>query len=98
MDPSQRPDREIVAKEIDNLDGGRSVTQYDVLAWMQVCTPARAHTLSHTRPRPRPRAHTAPRERRKGKFRECEKGLSLSEFFEAQLCPLKTGTQQGLLR
>jgi len=47
MDPSQRPDRELIAKEIDKLDAGRPVTQYDVLAWMQVCTPARAHT--HTR-------------------------------------------------
>ena len=35
MDPTQRPDREIVAKEIDKLEGGRPVTQYDVLAWMQ---------------------------------------------------------------
>ena len=32
---TQRPDREIVAKEIDKLEGGRPVTQYDVLAWMQ---------------------------------------------------------------
>ena len=35
MDLTQRPDREIVAKEIDKLEGGRPVTQYDVLAWMQ---------------------------------------------------------------
>ncbi len=36
MDPAHRPDREMVAKEIDKLDGGRPVTHYDVLAWMQV--------------------------------------------------------------
>lgn len=35
MDPSQRPDRDLIAKEIDKLDNGRPVTQYDVLAWMQ---------------------------------------------------------------
>jgi hypothetical protein len=35
MDPAHRPDREMVAKEIDKLDGGRPVTHYDVLAWMQ---------------------------------------------------------------
>ena len=49
MDPSQRPDRELIAKEIDKLDAGRPVTQYDVLAWMQVSTPARAYALAHTR-------------------------------------------------
>jgi hypothetical protein len=35
MDPAQRPDRDSIAKEIDKLDNGRAVTQYDVLAWMQ---------------------------------------------------------------
>lgn len=35
LDPAQRPDRDSIAKEIDKLDNGRTVTQYDVLAWMQ---------------------------------------------------------------
>lgn len=35
MDPTQRPDREVIAKEIDKMECGRPVTQYDVLAWMQ---------------------------------------------------------------
>ena len=45
MDPAHRPDREMVAKEIDKLDGGRPVTHYDVLAWMQVLivSPAAYH-------------------------------------------------------
>jgi hypothetical protein len=78
MDPSQRPDREIVANEIDNLDGGRSVTQYDVLAWMQVCTPGRARALTHTPPAPSP-AHTHSTEREEeGKIqRVCERSHTL---------------------
>jgi len=35
MDATLRPDRETVAKDIDKMEGGRPVTQYDVLAWMQ---------------------------------------------------------------
>jgi hypothetical protein len=44
MDPAHRPDREIIAKEIDKLDGGRPVTHFDVLAWMQVLY---LHACSH---------------------------------------------------
>jgi hypothetical protein len=63
MDPSQRPDRELIAKEIDKLDAGRPVTQYDVLAWMQVCTPARAHTHTLSLSPTHTNANAAPRGR-----------------------------------
>ena len=35
MEEGKRPEREKLASEIDGLEGGRQVSAYDVLAWMQ---------------------------------------------------------------
>eukprot|EP00960_Hanusia_phi_P078128 768784-Hanusia_phi.AAC.2 len=35
MEEAKRPDREKLASELDGLEGGRQVSAYDVLAWMQ---------------------------------------------------------------